>query len=97
MIICTLRNDKGEYVSMRGGKTTDWFQASKFPEEDAKQRLRYADEEFDLIRFDMWEISESELKLNQEACEQILKLYEDTSESTPYFKGYKPQQYFNIK
>jgi len=97
MNICTLRNDKGEYVSMSGGKTTDWFQASKFPEEDAEKRLKYIDDEFKLVRFDIWEISESEHKLNKEACEQILKLFEDKDEKTPYFKGYKPKEYFKTK
>lgn len=97
MIICTLRNAEGEYVSMSGGKTTDWFQASKFPEENAKKRLRYTDEEFELVRFDMWEIQESEYKLNKEASEQILNVFQEDKKNAPYFTGYRPQQHFNIK
>lgn len=99
MIICTLRNDKGEYVSMSGDKTTDWFQASKFPEEDAKKRLRYVDKEFEIVRFYMWEKQGGQIILPLSGTVSLIETIEKEEEekNTPYFKGYKPQQYFNIK
>lgn len=88
MIVCTLRNGKGEYISMSGGKTTDWFQASKFPESDVQRRLEYINDEFKLIRFNLREIQESE---------QLLDSNHDKQDDILYFKGYKPQEYFKTK
>lgn len=60
MKVFALRNDEGYYVSMSGGQTKNWFEASKFPEEDVEKRMKYADEEFKLISFVVQETSSEE-------------------------------------
>lgn len=57
MIICALRNDKGEYVSMSGDKTTKWLEASKFDESQVESRLKYTNPEFKLVTFEVKEVT----------------------------------------
>lgn len=56
MVIFTLRNEKGEYISMSGGLTTDWLQASKFGEQSIETRLKYTSEDFKLVKFKVEEV-----------------------------------------
>lgn len=56
MIIHAMRNEKGEYVSMSGGKTTNWLEASKFDDSQLERRLTYTNPEFQLVSFEVIEI-----------------------------------------
>lgn len=56
MIIYSLRNDKGQYISMNGTLTTEWLEASKFSEESIEIRLKYTSEDFKLVKFEVKEI-----------------------------------------
>lgn len=56
MIVYSLRNDKGQYISMSGLLTTEWIEASKFSEESIERRLKYTSEDFKLVKFEVKEI-----------------------------------------
>ena len=56
MIVHAMRNEKGEYVSMSGDKTTDWLKASKFDDSQLEHRLKYTNPQFQLVSFEVIEI-----------------------------------------
>lgn len=58
MEIYCLRNDKGQYISMSGLLTTDWLEASKFREESIERRMKYVNENFKLVKFEVKEVTE---------------------------------------
>ena len=58
MLIYALKNDKGEYISMSGGKTTNWLEASKFDESQMESRLKYTNPEFKLVTFEVKEVTQ---------------------------------------
>lgn len=52
-----LRNNNGEYISMSGDLTKDWLKASKFSDLEIERRLKYVDEKFKLVKFEVTEIN----------------------------------------
>lgn len=56
MKVYALRNSNGDYISMSGDTTVNWFEASKFPKADVGRRKKYADEQFKLVEFDVAEV-----------------------------------------
>lgn len=56
MKVYALRNKEGQFVSMSGGLTTDWFKASKFPESDIEKRMKYVDDTFELVIYEVQEV-----------------------------------------
>ena len=59
MKIYTLRNDDGEYISSAIGYVTDnWFEALKFPFDDITKNMRYIDNSFKLVEYEVIEVYE---------------------------------------
>lgn len=55
MIGYVLKDSEGNYVSMTGGATTDWFKASKFDYEGIKSREMYLKCGYELYSFEVRE------------------------------------------
>ena len=58
IIAYTLVNDEGNFISMTGGETDDWFKASKFDEEGIESRKVYLKCGFKLKKFKVIEEDE---------------------------------------
>lgn len=55
MKVYTIRNEKGEYLSMSMDLTKNWFEASKFPESEVEQRKLYLNDGFKIVEFELVE------------------------------------------
>lgn len=60
MFVYALKNSNGQFLSMSGGLTKDWFQASKFPESEIEKRMKYVDGDFKLVTYTVEEVTEQE-------------------------------------
>jgi len=50
-----MKNEEGEYLSMGGGSTDNWFEASKFDKEGIKSREMYLKCGYELYNFEVKE------------------------------------------
>lgn len=71
MIGYCLKNDDGEYLSISGGTTTNWFEASKFDKSGIKSRKMYLECGYKLFEFDIQE-SETVKSLCGDYCDSKL-------------------------
>lgn len=55
MIAYVLKNEEGNYLSMSGGSTNNWFEASKFDEHGIKSREMYLKCGYSLYSFEVQE------------------------------------------
>lgn len=55
MIGYCLKNDEGKYLSMSGGRTTNWFEASKFDWSGIESRKMYLECGYTLFEFNITE------------------------------------------
>lgn len=56
MTVHALKNNDELFLSMSSGLTSNWFEASKFPEEEIEQRKKYVDDEFKVISYQLKEL-----------------------------------------
>lgn len=58
MRVYALMNDENKFLSMSGGLTHDWFEASKFPVEQIERRLKFYGEDFFLMEYSVEEVNQ---------------------------------------
>lgn len=52
----TLKNNDDLFLSMSSGLTSNWFEASKFPEEEVEKRMKYVDDDFKVVTYQLKEL-----------------------------------------
>lgn len=65
MIGYMFKDEEGKYLSMHGGVTDDWFEASKFDEEGIKSRSIYLKCGYKLISFKVEKMTEVNFVVNE--------------------------------
>lgn len=73
MIGYCMRNDEGEYLSMNGGSTASWFEASKFDRSGIESRKMYLECGYKVFKFDIQE-SEAAPNICGNYCSNTMKV-----------------------